>query len=242
MAKKVGIISLGCAKNLVDSEQMLSLLDDAGYELVSELEGADAVVINTCGFIESARDEAYENIREAGMLKDEGKLGKIVVAGCLPQRVGEELFENFPEIDALVGCGSFMEIADAIKRVLNDEKISLFGDIDSDIREEGRILTTPIHMAYIKIAEGCDNRCSYCVIPSLRGKFRSRKMEDIISEAEGLAASGVKELIVVAQDTTRYGIDLYGERKISELLKELCKIEGLSWIRLHYVYPDEIDD
>jgi len=242
MAKKVGIISLGCAKNLVDSEQMLSLLDDAGYELVSELEGADAVVINTCGFIESARDEAYENIREAGMLKDEGKLGKIVVAGCLPQRVGEELFENFPEIDALVGCGSFMEIADAIKRVLNDEKISLFGDIDSDIREEGRILTTPIHMAYIKIAEGCDNRCSYCVIPSLRGKFRSRKMEDIISEAEGLAASGVKELIVVAQDTTRYGIDLYGERKISELLKELCKIEGLSWIRLHYLYPDEIDD
>ena len=242
MAKKVGIISLGCAKNLVDSEQMLSLLDDAGFELVSDLEGADAVVINTCGFIESAREEAYENIREAGLLKDEGKLGKIIVAGCLPQRVGEELFETFPEVDALVGCGSFMEIADAVKRALSGESVSLFGDIDADIREEGRILTTPVHMAYIKIAEGCDNRCSYCVIPSLRGKFRSRKMEDIISEAEGVAESGVKELIVVAQDTTRYGIDLYGERKISELLKELCKIEGLSWIRLHYLYPDEIDD
>lgn len=242
MAKKVGIISLGCAKNLVDSEQMLSLLDDAGFELVSDLEGADAVVINTCGFIEFAREEAYENIREAGLLKEEGKLGKIIVAGCLPQRVGEELFENFPEIDALVGCGSFMEIVDAVKRTLSGESVSLFGDIDAEIREEGRILTTPVHMAYIKIAEGCDNKCSYCVIPALRGKFRSRRMEDIISEAEGLAESGVKELIVVAQDTTRYGIDLYGERKISELLKELCKIEGLSWIRLHYLYPDEIDD
>ena len=242
MAKKVGIISLGCAKNLVDSEQMLSLLDDAGFEFVSDLEDVDAVVINTCGFIESAREEAYENIREAGVLKEEGKIGKIIVAGCLPQRVGEELFENFPEIDALIGCGSFLEIVDAVKRTLDGEQVSLFGDIDAPIREEGRILTTPVHMAYIKIAEGSDNRCSYCVIPSLRGKFRSRKMEDIISEAEGLASSGVKELIVVAQDTTRYGIDLYGERKISALLKELCKIEGIEWVRLHYLYPDEIDD
>ena len=242
MAKKVGIISLGCAKNLVDSEQMLSLIDDAGFEITGELENADAVVINTCGFIESAREEAYENIREASLLKDEGKLGKIIVAGCLPQRVGEELFKTFPEIDALVGCGSFLDIVSALKGVFDGEHVSLFGDIDAPIREEGRIVTTPVHMAYIKIAEGCDNKCSYCVIPTLRGKFRSRKMEDIISEAEGLANSGVRELIVVAQDTTRYGIDLYGERKISELLEELCKIEGISWIRLHYLYPDEIDD
>ena len=242
MAKKVGIISLGCAKNLVDSEQMLALIDDAGFELTGELENADAVVINTCGFIESAREEAYENIREAGLLKAEGKLGKIIVAGCLPQRVGDELLTTFPEIDALVGCGSFFDIVSALKRVFEGATVSLFGDIDAPIREEGRILTTPVHMAYIKIAEGCDNKCSYCVIPSLRGKFRSRKMEDIISEAEGLAMSGVRELIVVAQDTTRYGIDLYGERKISELLENLCKIEGISWIRLHYLYPDEIDD
>ncbi len=243
MAKKVGIISLGCAKNLVDSEQMLSLLDDAGFELTSELEFCDAVIINTCGFIESAREEAYENIREAGLLKAEGKVGKIIVCGCLPERQREELFKILPEIDALVGCGSFGEIAGALNRAFEENgQFALFGDIDAPIREEGRILTTPVHMAYIKIAEGCDNRCSYCVIPSLRGKFRSRKLEDIVSEAKGLAESGVRELIVVAQDTTRYGIDLYGERKISELLSELCKIDGIEWIRLHYLYPDEIDD
>ncbi len=242
MAKKVGIISLGCAKNLVDSEQMLALLDDAGFELTAELEFADAVVINTCGFIESAREEAYENIREVGLLKDEGKVGKIIVAGCLPEREREALLDKFPQIDMLLGCGSFGEIVSALERTFNGERTAIFGDIDAPITEQGRILTTPEYMAYIKIAEGCDNRCSYCVIPSLRGKFRSRKMEDVLSEAEGLALSGVRELIVVAQDTTRYGLDLYGERKLPELLHEMCKIEGISWIRLHYLYPDEITD
>ena len=243
MARKVGIISLGCAKNLVDSEQMLALIDDAGYELTSELEFADAIVINTCGFIESAREEAYENIREVGLLKDEGKVKKIIVAGCLPERVRNKLLAEFPQIDAILGCGSYGDITQALTRVFNDESgFSMFGDIDADICERGRILTTPVHMAYLKIAEGCDNRCSYCVIPSLRGKFRSRKMEDVISEAEGLAASGVRELIIVAQDTTRYGIDLYGKSSLVELLRELCKIDGIEWIRLHYMYPDEISD
>lgn len=242
MAKKVSIISLGCAKNLVDSEQMLAVLDDAGFELIAELEGSDAVIINTCGFIESAREEAYENIREVGLLKGEGKVGKIIVAGCLPEREREVLFEKFPEIDILLGCGSFGEIVSAIEKALNNERKAIFGDIDAPLIERGRILTTPEYMAYIKIAEGCDNRCSYCVIPSLRGKFRSRKMEDILSEAEGLAQSGARELIVVAQDTTRYGLDLYGEHKLPELLREMCKIDGISWIRLHYLYPDEISD
>lgn len=242
MAKKVGIISLGCAKNLVDSEQMLALLDDAGFELTAELEFADAVVINTCGFIESAREEAYENIREVGLLKDEGKVGKIIVAGCLPEREREALLDKFPQIDILLGCANFGDVVSALERAFDGERTAIFGDIDSPVKEQGRILTTPEYMAYIKIAEGCDNRCSYCIIPSLRGKFRSRKMEDILSEAEGLALSGVRELIIVAQDTTRYGLDLYGELKLHELLREMCKIEGISWIRLHYLYPDEIPD
>ena len=185
----------------------------------------------------------YENIREVGVLKGEGKVGKLIVAGCLPEREKETLLSKFPEIDAIVGCGSFLEIVSVIERAFkSDAQFATFGDIDAPIREEGRILTTPVYMAYLKIAEGCDNRCSYCVIPSLRGKFRSRKMEDVLSEAEGLAQSGVRELIIVAQDTTRYGLDLYGERKLPELLRKLCKIDGLSWIRLHYLYPDEISD
>lgn len=243
MVKKIGFISLGCAKNLVDSEHMLSLLDEAGFEITGEIENTDVVVINTCGFIASAREEAYDNIREVGLLKSEGKVKKIIVAGCLPEREREILLENLPEIDAVVGCGSFSEIVSVVNRSLNGEQpFSTFSDIDAPIPEEGRILTTPVHMAFLKVAEGCDNRCSYCVIPSLRGRFRSRKIEDILSEAESLVASGVKELIVVAQDTTRYGLDLYGERRLFELLRELCTIEGLEWIRLHYLYPDEITD
>lgn len=243
MAKKVGFISLGCAKNLVDSEQMLALLDEAGYEVTGEIENTDAVVINTCGFLASAREEAYENIREVGLLKTEGKVGKILVAGCLVERERETLLQTLPEIDALIGCGSFAEIAQAVKRVLDGEKpFALFGDLNAPIREEARMLTTPTHMAYLKIAEGCDNHCSYCVIPSLRGRFRSRAMEEIISEAKTLVLSGARELIVIAQDTTRYGLDRYGERRLPDLLRELCKIEGLHWIRLHYLYPDEISD
>lgn len=243
MAKTVGFISLGCAKNLVDSEQMLSLLDAAGFRITGEIEHADAVVINTCGFIASAREEAYENIREVGLLKAEGKVGKILVAGCLPEREREQLLTALPEIDALIGCGSFAQIVSAVERALADEApFALFGDINAPIEEEGRVLTTPEHMAYLKIAEGCDNRCSYCVIPSLRGGFRSRPMEEILAEAEGLAATGVRELIVVAQDTTRYGLDLYGERRLAQLLQALCRIDGVEWIRLHYLYPDEITE
>lgn len=243
MGYKVALISLGCAKNLVNSEQMLCLMDEAGFELTPEPDGADAVVINTCGFIDSAKMEAIDNILAMGALKEEGKLKKIIVTGCLSERYREELLAEMPEIDAVLGVGSFGDIVKAVTDVMHDdEKLALFGDIDAPDSETGRIITTGPSWAYLKIAEGCDNRCSYCVIPSLRGKFRSRPMESVVSEAEALAATGIKELIVVAQDITRYGIDLYGKRSLAELLTKLCAIEGLRWIRLHYLYPDEMDD
>lgn len=242
MADKVGFISLGCAKNLVDSEGMLACLDKAGYQVTGEIENTAAVVINTCGFLQSAKEEAAEYFKEIAALKDEGKIGKLIVAGCLAQREGEELFREFPEIDALVGCGSFLEIDKIVKETLAGQRPAAFGDIDAPICEQSRMLTTPPYSAFIKIAEGCDNRCSYCVIPDLRGKFRSRRIEDVTDEARALAEQGVRELILVAQDTTRYGTDLYGKRMLKELLDELCKIEELKWIRVHYMYPDEIDD
>lgn len=242
MAEKVGFISLGCAKNLVDSEEMLARLDAAGFHVTGEIEHTAAVVVNTCGFLQSAKEEAAEHFREIALLKDEGKIGKLIVAGCLAERDKVSLFEEFPEIDALVGCGSFGEIAQIVRQTIDGEKPAVFGDIDAPLCESSRMLTTPPYSAYLKIAEGCDNRCSYCIIPSLRGKFRSRTIEDILSEAQALAEEGVKEIILVAQDTTRYGTDLYGERKLSELLRGLCRIEGIRWIRVHYMYPDEIDD
>lgn len=242
MAKKVGMISLGCAKNLVDSEQMLWLLDERGYDITPEIENTDVVVINTCGFIESAKAEAIENVLEVGALKKEGKVGKIVVAGCLAERYREEILKEMPEVDALVGCGSFQEITAAVDGVLAGESPRLFGPLDRALEEKGRVISTPPYTAYLKIAEGCDNRCSYCVIPSLRGPYRSRKLEDILAEAEALAQGGVKELIVVAQDITRYGLDLYGERRLGDLLEALCRIPELQWVRLHYLYPDEVSD
>jgi len=243
MSVKVSIISLGCAKNLVNSEQMLCLLDEAGFEIVPGPEGADAAIVNTCGFIDSAKMEAIENILSLGELKNSRLLGKIIVAGCLSERYREQLLSEMPEIDAVVGVGSYSEIVDILKKTLaSDKKVSVFGDIDAPVDETGRIITTGSAWAYIKIAEGCDNRCSYCVIPSLRGKYRSRPMENIISEAKAMAESGIKELIVVAQDITRYGTDLYGKRSLAELLEKLCAIDGFEWIRLHYLYPDEIDD
>ena len=242
MAEKIGFISLGCSKNLVNSEEMLACLDKAGFHVTGEIENTAAVVINTCGFLQSAKEEAAEYFREIALLKDEGKIGKLIVAGCLAEREKEILFDEFPEIDALVGCGSFGEIDKIVRDTLAGQRPSDFGDINAPIPEVSRMLTTPAHTAFIKIAEGCDNRCSYCVIPTLRGSFRSRRIEDIVAEAEDLAAEGVRELILVAQDTTRYGRDLYGELKLSELLRELCKIEGLKWIRVHYMYPDEIND
>lgn len=242
MPEKIGFVSLGCAKNQINSEQMLYLLDSAGYKIMTQVENVDIVVVNTCGFIESAKSEAIENIIELGMLKDEGKIGKIIIAGCLAQRYAMELMEQMPEVDGIVGCGSYGEIVAAADAVLRGERPVLMGDIDTAEEESGRVLTTPGYFAYIKIAEGCDNRCSYCVIPSLRGRFRSRAIEDIVEEAELLASDGVRELIVVAQDTSRYGLDLYGERRLARLLKRLCAIDGFEWIRVHYLYPDGMTD
>ena len=242
MSKSIGMISLGCAKNQVNAEQMMYLLREAGYEILPSVDGADVVIINTCGFIDSAKSEAIDNILAMGELKAAGVIGKILVTGCLSQRYQDEILTEMPEVDGVLGTGSYDDIVSVVERLLGGETVSEFGDIHAPMSEAGRILTTPEYYAYLKIAEGCDNRCSYCVIPYLRGKYRSRTLDDCLYEARMLAEDGVKELIVVAQDTSRYGIDLYGERKLPELLRELCKIEKLHWVRVHYLYPDELTD
>ena len=219
MGKKVAMVSLGCAKNQVDAEQMLCLLHEAGYEITTEVEYCDVAIVNTCGFIESAKSEAIQEILELGLLKNEGKIGKILVSGCLSQRYKDQLMEELPEVDGILGCGSYGDIVSAVDDVLGGDKPRRFGDINADPEELGRVLTTPDYYAYLKIAEGCDNHCAFCVIPQLRGRYRSRKFEDLIDEAKILAANGVKELILIAQDTSRYGIDLYGKRRLSELLR-----------------------
>ena len=239
----IGFISLGCAKNQVDCERMMYRVQEAGHTVCPGIVGCDVVVINTCGFIDSAKSEAIDFILQTAALKAEGQVGKILVTGCLSQRYQNEILAEMPEVDGLLGTGSYTEIVPAIEALLADGSVSDFGSIDAPEQETGRILTTPEHYAYIKIAEGCDNRCAYCIIPYLRGKFRSRQMDDVLYEARLLAASGVKELIVVAQDTSRYGTDLPGHRRLlPELLRQLCQIDGFKWIRVHYVYPDEIDD
>ena len=239
----IGFISLGCAKNQVDCERMMYRVQEAGYTVSGEIVGCDVVVINTCGFIDSAKSEAIDHILMAGALKAEGKIGKILVTGCLSQRYQDEIVKEMPEVDGVLGTGSYTEIVPAIEALLEGNAVSRFDSIDAPEEETWRILTTPEHYAYIKIAEGCDNRCSYCVIPSLRGKYRSRQMDDVLYEARMLAGTGVKELIVVAQDTSRYGTDLpEHKRLLPELLRQLAKIDGIHWIRVHYVYPDEIDD
>ena len=243
MSQSIGMVSLGCAKNQVDAEQMLFLLQQAGYNILPEPAGADVVIVNTCGFIESAKTEAIDNILAMAQLKAEGSVGKILVTGCLAQRYQEEILKELPEVDGVLGTGSYYDVVSAVKQLLDGaEGIEEYGDIQAPIQECGRILTTPKHYAYLKIAEGCDNHCAFCIIPTLRGKYRSRPMDKLIEEAKELAVSGVKELIVVAQDTSRYGIDLYGERKLAELLRELCKIDGFVWVRVHYLYPDEMSD
>lgn len=243
MSQSIGMVSLGCAKNQVDAEQMLFLLQQAGYNILPEPAGADVVIVNTCGFIESAKTEAIDNILAMAQLKAEGSVGKILVTGCLAQRYQEEILKELPEVDGVLGTGSYYDVVSAVKQLLDGaEGIEEYGDIQAPVQECGRILTTPKHYAYLKIAEGCDNHCAFCIIPTLRGKYRSRPMEKLLEEAKELAASGVKELIVVAQDTSRYGIDLYGERKLAELLRELCKIDGFVWVRVHYLYPDEMSD
>jgi ribosomal protein S12 methylthiotransferase len=269
MTKKVGMVSLGCAKNLVNSEQMMFLLNEAGFEVSGKTDGADAVVVNTCAFIESAKMEAIETILELGKAKNEGRTGKLIVAGCLPERYKNEIMPELPEIDAIVGVGGFDYIIDAVTAALGlavrskdihsaggrgkvagesttgenaaGEK-AFFGDIDAPVSETGRIITTSPVWAYLKIAEGCDNRCGFCVIPDIRGRFRSRPMENILDEARGLADRGIMELILVAQDVTGYGLDIYGKHRLTDLLRGLCDIESLKWIRLHYLYPDGIDD
>lgn len=242
MSHTVGMISLGCAKNQVNAEQMLYLLRQAGYEILPDPDGAELVIINTCGFIDSAKSEAIDNILAMGALKQEGSVGKILVTGCLAQRYQQEILEQMPEVDGILGTGSYYDIVNAVNQLLSGHAYQRFDDINAPVDETGRILTTPEYYAYLKIAEGCDNHCAYCVIPSLRGKYRSRKMEDLLAEARALASDGVKELIVVAQDTSRYGIDLYGERRLADLLRELCRIDGFVWIRVHYLYPDEMSD
>ena len=242
MSHTVGMISLGCAKNQVNAEQMLYLLRQAGFEILPDPDGAELVIINTCGFIDSAKSEAIDNILAMGALKQAGRVGKILVTGCLAQRYQQEIVEQMPEVDGILGTGSYYDIVNAVNQLLSGHAYQRFDDINAPVDETGRILTTPEYYAYLKIAEGCDNHCAYCVIPSLRGKYRSRKMEDLLAEARALASDGVKELIVVAQDTSRYGIDLYGERRLAELLRELCKIDGFVWIRVHYLYPDELSD
>ena len=239
----IGFISLGCAKNQVDCERMMYRVQEAGHTVKADIVDSDVVVINTCGFIDSAKSEAIDYILQTAALKAEGLVGKILVTGCLSQRYQEVILEELPEVDGILGTGSYTQIVPAIEALLQDQQVVDFGSIDEPEQETGRVVTTPEHYAFIKIAEGCDNRCSYCIIPYLRGKFRSRQLDDVLYEARMLAASGVKELIVVAQDTSRYGTDLPGHKRLlPELLRQLCRIEELKWIRVHYVYPDEIDD
>ena len=239
----VGFISLGCAKNQVDCERMMYRVQEAGHTVQPDVVGADVVVINTCGFIDSAKAEAIDFILQMAQLKEQGLVGKILVTGCRSQRYQQEIMQEMPEVDGVLGTGNYAEVVPAIEKLLQGDSVEEFASIDTPEQESGRILTTPEHYAYIKIAEGCDNRCAYCIIPYLRGKFRSRQMDDVLYEARILAANGVKELLVVAQDTSRYGTDFPGHKRLlPELLRELCKIDGFQWIRVHYTYPDEIDD
>ena len=242
MSYNVGFISLGCPKNQVDAELMLSKIEKAGFNIVDVAYEADVVIVNTCGFIEDAKKEAIDNILEMAELKKEGSIQKILVTGCLAERYKNEIFEEIPEVDGVLGLGANADIVDAVNAVMNGEIIGRYPEKEKMPLDGERLLTTPQHWAYLKIADGCSNCCSYCAIPSIRGEFRSRKMEDVISEAQKLAADGTKEIIIVAQDTTRYGLDIYGELKLPDLLKELNKISGLEWIRMLYCYPDRITD
>lgn len=243
MAIRVGMASLGCPKNQVDGEVLLSKLVEAGYELTPDPMEAQVIVVNTCGFIEDAKQEAIDTILELSLLKEEGNLQGLIVTGCLSERYREQLEEAMPEVDAVVGIGQNANIVEIVEQVLAKSPQRGFYAPKRDLPLKGnRILINPPHYAYIKISEGCNNRCTYCAIPSIRGEMRSRTVEDIVSEGIDLAKSGVRELIVVAQDTTRYGEDIYGKSELPRLLTELCKIEGIEWIRILYAYPDRITE
>ncbi len=240
---KIALESLGCSKNLMDAEIMTGILKEKGYEFVEEFAEANIIIVNTCGFIRDAKQESIDTIVELSQLKEFGKLKYLIVTGCLAQRYADELLEEIPEIDAIVGTGNFMNISEIIDRLESEKNVTEIGNIEFAFDETlPRYVSTPEHMAYLKIGEGCSNHCTYCIIPKLRGKYRSRKIEDIVEEAKTLAAEGVKELVVIAQDTTRYGEDLYGEAKLAELLEELAGIEGIKWIRIMYSYPESITE
>ena len=242
MEASFALISLGCAKNLVNSEQMLYLMDEAGYKLVPDPDGADLVIVNTCGFIDAAKSEAIDNILEMAELKKEGRLGGLIVTGCLSERYRDSIQEELPEIDAVLGVGSFGKIVKAADAVMEGRQARLFADRNGPVEEIPRVVSTGPAWAYLRIAEGCNNFCAFCAIPYIRGRYRSRSMENVLAEARDLAEHGVKELIVIAQDITRYGTDLYGRRCLARLCRELAQIPGVEWIRLHYLYPDQFDD
>lgn len=242
MNYKVGIVSLGCAKNQVDAEMLLFTLKNRGFTIVNDPADADAVIVNTCGFIDSAKQESIDEIIELGKLKQEGTIKAIIVTGCLAERYKNEITKQLYEVDAAIGIGANERIADVVLEALNGKKTELFPDKSLLPMEGGRVQSTPFYTAYLKVAEGCDNCCTYCAIPLIRGHFRSRQPDEVIKEAEQLAANGVKELNVIAQDTTRYGEDLFGEPYLAKLLKRLCKIEDFKWIRVLYCYPDRVTD
>ena len=242
MPIKVGFVSLGCPKNLINTEVMLAKLVDNGMDIVAEDIDADVIVINTCAFIESAKNEAIDNILDIAWLKKNRSLKGIVVTGCLPQRYKEEFLKELPEVNCILGTGSIEDICEAVEIAYNGGSYSSFRNVDETPLGGERVITTPDHFAYVQIAEGCDNRCTYCVIPDIRGKFRSRNMSDIIEEVENLASFGIKEICLVAQDTTRYGEDLYGTYALDSLIAALSEIEGIEWIRVLYCYPDRITD
>ena len=241
MTYKVAFVSLGCAKNLVNTEQMMALCRQAGHIVTGDPEGADVAVLNTCGFIESAKSEAIDNILELAQLKDQGKLKKLLVAGCLSQRYPDDIRAELPEVDGMLGTGSYSDVVAAVEELMEGEKAEHFGNIHRTYEDGERIVTTPPYTAYLKIAEGCSNGCAFCIIPKLRGRYRSRTVASLVAEAKKLAASGVKELIVIAQDITRYGLDLEEKATLAQLLKELCRLD-FHWIRLHYLYPEAVTD
>ena len=238
---KVAFISLGCAKNLVNTEQMMALCRQAGHTVTGDPEGADVAVLNTCGFIESAKSEAIDNILELARLKDQGKLKKLLVAGCLTQRYPDDIRAELPEVDGMLGTGSYTDVVSAVEELMAGEKAEHFGSIHRTYEDGERLVTTPPYTAYLKIAEGCSNGCAFCIIPKLRGRYRSRSVASLVAEAKKLAAAGVKELIVIAQDITRYGLDLEERATLAQLLRELCRLD-FHWIRLHYLYPEAVTD
>ena len=243
MLKKVSLASLGCSKNLVDAEHMLGILSEHGFEIVENEVDADVIIVNTCTFIESAKNESIECILELSQYKSNGSCKALIVTGCMAQRYKEQILSEMPEVDAVIGTNEYDKIADVIAELDNDKTDILWcGAGCPDEQNMPRIRTTPSYTAYLKIAEGCDNHCTYCVIPSIRGRYKSRKIEDIVSEAEKLVSDGVRELVVIAQDTTAYGKDIYGEFCLPKLLKKLCSIEKAEWVRVHYCYPELMTD